>query len=111
MSSTALKFTLRFRNRQTHEILGLLAERRGVSKNQLAEEMIEREVQAAALLLADDLTGDASSCCAAIGAKRISSRPSRTSRMRRRIEEDPIKTSLVRSSADDAFGISQAFVA
>jgi hypothetical protein len=51
------KFTLRFRNDRNHEILGLLAERRGVSKNQLAEEMLERELQAEALLLEQDLTG------------------------------------------------------
>lgn len=110
MSSTALKFTLRFRNRQTHEILGLLAERRGVSKNQLAEEMIEREVQAAALLLADDLTG----------TLELLRGYRREAHLEQAIadfahaeayREDPIKTSLVRSSADDAFGISQAFVA
>jgi hypothetical protein len=57
MSSKAPKLTLRFRNPQTLPLLRLLAERRGVSKNQLAEEMIEREVQAAALLLAEDLAG------------------------------------------------------
>jgi hypothetical protein len=51
------KFTLRFHNHSNHEILGLLAERYGVSKNQLAEEMLERELQAAALLLERDLTG------------------------------------------------------
>jgi hypothetical protein len=58
MASTATpKFTLRFRNQRNHEILGLLAERCGVSKNQLAEEMLERELQAAALLLERDLAG------------------------------------------------------
>jgi hypothetical protein len=51
------KFTLRFRNRSNHEILGLLAERYGVTKNQLAEELLERELQAAALLLEQDLSG------------------------------------------------------
>jgi hypothetical protein len=55
--AAAPKFTLRFRNTRTHEILGLLAERFGISKNQLAEEMLERELQAAALLLERDLTG------------------------------------------------------
>jgi hypothetical protein len=51
------KFTLRFRNRRNHELLGLVASRFGVSKNQLAEEMLERELQAASLLLERDLTG------------------------------------------------------
>jgi hypothetical protein len=55
--TTTPKFTLRFRNHRNHEILGLLAERYGVSKNQLAEEMLERELQAAALVLEKDLTG------------------------------------------------------
>jgi predicted HicB family RNase H-like nuclease len=44
------KFTLRFHKPGNHELLGLLAERYGVSKNQLAEDMLERELQAAALL-------------------------------------------------------------
>lgn len=52
---TPPKFTLRFHNPRTHEVLGLVAERRGVSKNQLAEEMLERELRAAALVLGLDL--------------------------------------------------------
>jgi hypothetical protein len=51
------KFTLRFRNRGTHELLGLVADRFGVSKNQLAEEMLERELRAASLVLERDMTG------------------------------------------------------
>lgn len=51
------KFTLRFHNRRTHELLGMIADRFGVSKNQLAEEMLERELRAASLLLERDLTG------------------------------------------------------
>jgi hypothetical protein len=54
---TPVKFTLRFRDRRTHELLGLIADRFGVSKNQLAEEMLERELRAASLLLERDLTG------------------------------------------------------
>lgn len=46
--SDVAKFTLRFRNEKNHEILGVLAKRRGISKNQLAEEMLEREVAVAA---------------------------------------------------------------
>jgi len=52
-----VKFTLRFRNHKTHEMLGRIAEHHGVSKNRLAEEMLQRELQAAALLLEFDLTG------------------------------------------------------
>jgi hypothetical protein len=56
-STAPAKFTLRFRNPKTQEMLGLVAERYGVSKNQLAEEMLERELRTAALLLELDLTG------------------------------------------------------
>lgn len=51
------KFTLRFHDSRNHELLGVIAEHLGVSKNQLAEEMLARELQAAALLLERDLTG------------------------------------------------------
>lgn len=55
-TSAPAKFTLRFHNPKTHKVLGILADRYGVSKNQLAEEMLERELQAAALLLEVDLS-------------------------------------------------------
>jgi hypothetical protein len=56
MSKARTKFTLRFRNPETHEILGLVADRYGVSMNQLAEDMLERELRAAALVLELDLS-------------------------------------------------------
>ena len=55
-SAARSKFTLRFRDARNHTLLGVIAERYGVSKNQLAEEMLERELQAAALGLEQDLT-------------------------------------------------------
>ncbi len=55
MSQEATKFTLRFHSSRTHELLGVVAEQLGVSKNHLAEEMLERELKAAALLVAQDL--------------------------------------------------------
>lgn len=51
------KFTLRFHDPQTHEMLGVVADELGVSKNQLAEQMLERELRAAALSLERDLAG------------------------------------------------------
>lgn len=56
MSKTA-KFTLRFRNKQTHKLLGAVADQFGVSQNRLAEQMLERELGAAALLVEQDLAG------------------------------------------------------
>jgi hypothetical protein len=109
MSTPVPKFTLRFRNRKTHEILGLLAQRRGVSKNQLAEEMLEREVQAAALLLEEDLTGT-------LELLRGYRRDEHVEQMiadyahAEAYDEDPIKTRLVpAASRKDAFGIADAF--
>jgi hypothetical protein len=55
MNETVTKFTLRFHNRRTHDLLGLVADQFGVSKNQLAEQMLERELEAAALLVERDL--------------------------------------------------------
>lgn len=55
MSQASPKFTLRFQNERTRELLGLVAEELGVSMNQLAEQMLERELGAAALLLERDL--------------------------------------------------------
>jgi len=55
MSERATKFTLRFHSRRTHDLLGVVADQFGVSKNSLAEEMLERELEAAALLVERDL--------------------------------------------------------
>jgi hypothetical protein len=110
MSSAATpKFTLRFRNRSNHEILGLLADRYGVSKNQLAEEMLERELQAAALLLERDLTGTLA----------LLQRYRRDEHLEQAIadfaraeayEDDPIKTRRVEEPRTrDVYGIAEAF--
>lgn len=56
-SKSTPKFTLRFRKPQTHQMLGMLADELGVSKNQLAEQMLECELRAAALSLEHDLAG------------------------------------------------------
>lgn len=53
--SDKAKFTLRFQDSRTHELLGVVAAEMGVSKNQLAEQMLARELSAAALLLESDL--------------------------------------------------------
>lgn len=56
MSDTVPKFTLRFHNRRNHALLGMVAESYGVSKNELAEELLGRELEAAALLVERNLT-------------------------------------------------------
>ena len=49
-------FPLRFENARTRELLRIIAERRHTSMNQLAEEMIERELQVLALGLESSLS-------------------------------------------------------
>jgi hypothetical protein len=103
------KFTLRFRNSRTHDMLGLIAERRGISKNQLAEEMLERELQAAALLLEQDLTG----------TLELLRGYRREEHLERAIadfadaeahEQDPLRTRMVPASrGEDAYGVADAF--
>ena len=43
--SDSAKLTLRFQNSRTHELLGLVADQMGVSKNHLAEQMLDRDIQ------------------------------------------------------------------
>jgi hypothetical protein len=49
-------FPLRFENERTRELLKVIAERRHTSMNQLADEMIERELQVLALGLESSLS-------------------------------------------------------
>ncbi len=103
------KFTLRFHNRRNHDLLGLLAERFGVSKNALAEAMLNRELQTAALLLEQDLTGTLD----------LLKRYRRDEHLQGAIEafahaeaheDDPIETRMVEMPrARDAYGIEEAF--
>lgn len=110
MSTTAApKFTLRFHNRSNHEILGLLAQRYGVTKNQLAEEMLERELQAAAMLLEQDLTG---TLALLRNYRREEHLPAAIEEFARAEadEVDPIQTRMVRAPrTHDAYGVAEAF--
>jgi hypothetical protein len=49
-------FPLRFENERTRELLRVIADRQHLSMNQLAEEMIERELQVMALGLESSLS-------------------------------------------------------
>lgn len=113
MPDEATKFTLRFHNSRTHELLGVVAEQRGVSKNHLAEEMLERELKAAALLVVKDLDDTI--------------RQLRDYRVEERLEEDiqafaegeaygddPLRARMVPASTEqadrsDPYGVLEAF--
>lgn len=56
MAQARRAFTIRFDNEETHRRLALVADSMGVSMNQLAESMIEQELDAASLALEEDLT-------------------------------------------------------
>jgi hypothetical protein len=108
-TSTAPKFTLRFHNSKNHEILGLVAEHFGVSKNQLAEEMLERELQAAALLLENDLTGTLELLRGYRREEHLE-RAIDAFAQAEAYEDDPIKTEMVQiPRTHDAYGIADAF--
>lgn len=110
MSSAATpKFTLRFRNQKNHEILGLLADRYGVSKNQLAEEMLARELQAAALLLERDLTGTLALLRRYRRDEHLDQAIADFARAEA-YEDDPIKTRMVEAPrTHDVYGVAEAF--
>ena len=50
------KLTLRLHDERLNELLGLVAKRYGMSKNQLIEQLLERELQAAAMVIEQDLS-------------------------------------------------------
>jgi hypothetical protein len=103
------KFTLRFHNAGNHEILGLLAERFGVSKNQLAEEMLERELQAAALLLERDLTGTLELLHNYRKDEHLQGAIAEVARAEAH-EDDPLPTKMLTSARTlDVYGVADAF--
>jgi hypothetical protein len=114
MSESAPKFTLRFHDQRTHDLLGVVAKQFGVSKNSLATEMLERELETAALLVERDLDGTLQKL--------------RSYRREERIEDDiaafaegegsgddPLRARMVetdlveRSRFRDAYGVMEAF--
>jgi hypothetical protein len=50
------KLTLRLHDERLNELLGLVAKRYGVSKNQLIEQLLERDLRAAAMVIEQDLS-------------------------------------------------------
>jgi hypothetical protein len=50
------KLTLRLHDERLSELLGLVAKRHGISKNQLIEQLLERDLEAAAMVIEHDLS-------------------------------------------------------
>lgn len=105
------KFTLRFHNSATHEMLGVVADRFGVSKNQLAEEMLERELRAASLLLEQDLTGTLELLRSYRVADHLQADIEAIAHAEA-YEQDPLRSRRVEKTATaDAYGIGAMFAA
>lgn len=103
------KFTLRFHKPANHRLLGLLAERYGISKNQLAEEMLERELQAAALMLERDLTGTLALLRRYRRGEHLEQAIDELARAEA-YEQEPVPTRMAASAGGrDAFGIADMF--
>ena len=111
MSEPKTKFTLRFDDPQTHDLLRLVADRLGVSMNQLAEEMIARELGAVALVVEEELTqtlqllrdyrgGDAEEDAVAFGEAEASV-----------VGDDPAQGRMIEvpTGVEDPFGVAAAF--
>lgn len=102
------RLTLRFHDAKNSEILGLLAERYGVSKNKLAEEMLARELQAAALLLEGDVTGTVEQLCRYRNDEHLPRAIAEVAHAEAH-EDDPIRTRMAFTPEQDPYGIIQAF--
>lgn len=100
-------FTLRFEKEETHQLLALVSSRLGVSMNELADKMIENELQIASLALQEDLThtlgllrdyrGDPAANVARIAHAEIA-------------YPDPVRARMAGSN-EDLLGIAHAFAA
>jgi hypothetical protein len=109
MSDHSPKFTLRFQNEQTHRLLGMVARELGVSMNQLAEQMLERELGATALLLERDLV-DTVALLRAYRREENLERDIHEIAEAEAYEDDPLRSRMVETSGyKDAFGIAEVF--
>jgi hypothetical protein len=109
MADETPKFTLRFHNPKTHELLGVVAQRMGMSKNQLAEQMLERELQAAALYLESDLLDTVSLLRSYRGDEALE-RDIEAVAEAEVTEDDPLRSHMEPlGDLADAYGVAEAF--
>jgi hypothetical protein len=101
------KLTLRLHDERLSELLGLVAKRYGSSKNQLIEQLLERDLQAAAMVIEQDLSStieqlrryrasdDQAAAIALVAAGEA-------------VVPDPMRARRV-TAGEDAFGVLDAF--
>ncbi|MEO7295568.1 MAG: hypothetical protein ABIZ57_05455 [Candidatus Limnocylindria bacterium] len=100
-------FPLCFRYEQTRQLLRFVAEQRGTSMNQLAEELIQRELETLALGLESKLSRTMELVREYRGERRQES----WSRFAQaEALDDPIQTRRM-AADDDPYGVAQAFEA
>lgn len=109
MTEDATKFTLRFHSQRTHDLLGVVAGQLGVSKNKLAEDMLERELEAAALLVSRDLDETLRKLRAYPREERLAG-DIRAIAEAEAYADDPLKAQMVEpTTASDPYGVLAAF--
>lgn len=105
MTGPRRSFSLRFENDDTHQLLRLVADRLGVSMNELAEDLLETQLDVLALGLEEDLAQTMRLLREYRGQGR--SHAWRAFALAEGSFEDPIKATKVED--DDPYGIAAAF--
>jgi hypothetical protein len=109
LMTDSAKFTLRFHNERTHALLGTVADQLGLSKNGLAEQMLERELEAAALLVGRDLEGTLRRLHAYQREERLEGDIDAFATAEA-YSEDPLKARMAEPvDLTDAYGVMEAF--
>ena len=105
-----VKFTLRFHRPENHELLGIVADHWGMSKNQLAEEILDRELHAAALFIESELLDTVQMLHGYRRDDRLKSDLAAFVEAEAS-ERDPIQARLIEggSPVSDTFGVREAF--
>jgi hypothetical protein len=104
------KLTVRLHNERTSELLGIVAKRCGVSKNQLIEDVLERELRAAAMVIEQDLSATVAQLRRYRAAEHQQAAIEAFARAEGS-EADPVRARRVAVARKDAFGVLDAFTA
>jgi hypothetical protein len=102
------KLTLRLRDDRTAELLTVVAKRYGLSKNELIEQLLERELQAAAMVIEQDLSSTIEQLRSYRAADDRAAAIEAVARAEGS-EEDPMQARRAAAPGEDAYGIMDAF--
>jgi hypothetical protein len=102
------KLTLRLHDERTAELLAVVAKRYGMSKNELIEQLLERELRAAAMVIEQDLATTIEQLRRYRAAEDQRAAIELVARAEGS-EPDPMHARRVTAPGADAFGILDAF--